>query len=108
MYYLDQLRYIESHMDKGVQATQSLIESGVQVNPILTIDTVNMQSPLLQNVETKDLNIETLNKSTQTLFTRLEQGIQTIDSPGTKVSITEMDLIDFLNSPINPSDHHND
>jgi hypothetical protein len=74
---LERLKYIESHTDKGVQATQSVLES-------------------------KDIPIETLEKSTQTLFTRLEQGIQTMDTPGTKVSIMEMDLIDFLEPPIDP------
>jgi hypothetical protein len=99
---LENLRYIESHMDKGVQATQSLTSTGVQINPTLTIDTGNIKSPLLQDVNIRDLNIETLNKSTQTLFTRLEQGIQTIDSPETKVSAMEMNLEDFILDPVDP------
>jgi len=52
------------------------------------------------------VNIETVPNADITLVTKslVDQGVQTINNPESIISMTEIDLIDLLNSPIKPLD----
>jgi hypothetical protein len=49
---------------------------------VLTINTQNVSSPILQSIDIRDAfsSVDLLDKSTQTLINKLDQGVQTIDS----------------------------
>jgi hypothetical protein len=74
--------YDFNHSEVGIQIAQSLVDQGVQANPVLTINTQNLSSSILQSIDVRDAftSVDLSDKSTQTLFNKLDQGIQTIES----------------------------
>jgi hypothetical protein len=91
-------------MDVGVQ-TELLhevqyVDRGIQANPVLTINTQNVSSPILQTIDVRDafISVDLLDKSTQTLLNKLDQGIQTINGSG--LEVPSVNLIDFSESPV--------
>lgn len=82
-------------------------EVGIQANPILSINTQNINSPILQSIDVRDINsIEYSVKSTQTLFNSLEKEVQTIDKNLLNVEVQRsenlntVNLIDMADSPL--------
>jgi hypothetical protein len=85
---------LDSQGNPVINVTYS--DVGVQASEVLSINTRNINEFAISSAEVSD-------KSVQTLFNRLEQGIQTIDNPENKItSVNEINLIDLSELPIEP------
>lgn len=98
--------YDFNHSEIGIQTAHSLVDQGIQTNPVLTINTQNISSPILQSIDMSNLTSvfytnSQSDKSIQTLFNKLEQGVQTINE--SNLGIPTGDLINLLESPISTS-----
>lgn len=86
---------INNFMDKAVQTISNNSNSiGIQTNPPLIVDTTNL-SPGFE----KWITYSHSEKSVQTLFNRLEQGIQTIPNPDLVIK-GDIPPIGILHDPI--------
>jgi hypothetical protein len=110
--------YDYNYSDIGIQTTQSLVDQGIQANPVLTINTQNVSSPILQSIDIRDAftSVDLLDKSTQTLINKLDQGVQTIDSqtlinkldkgvqtkPDLHIDLSSTSILEILPKDIDP------
>lgn len=87
---------INNFIDKTVQTISNSNSVGIQANPPLTIDTMNL-SPGFE----KWMTYSHSEKSVQTLFNRLEEGIQTMPNPDLIVK-GEIPPVGIFHDPITP------
>jgi hypothetical protein len=61
--------YDFNHSEVGIQTLINKVDQGIQANPVLTINTQNVSSPILQSIDVRDVitSVEFLDKSTQTI-----------------------------------------
>ena len=91
-------------VDKGVQAVIDKMDVGIQHIEKLRINTVDLNHPILESIDVRDVNWSfspTSDKSVQTIFDSLEKGIQTLDNPNLMISANEVNLNESTTLPIN-------